>query len=76
METQTSPISVVTPAELAKMLRVTRKTVDRMDKGGTGPRSVQLSPGRIGYRMADITEWLEQPRTRRCKAKKSVLEDA
>jgi hypothetical protein len=63
METQTSPISVVTPAELAKMLRV-------------GPRSVQLSPGRIGYRMADITEWLEQPRTRRCKAKKSVLEDA
>lgn len=62
MDTQTSPLGIVTPTELANMLRVTRKTVDRMNAAGIGPRRVKLSPRRVGYRLADVQEWLEKPR--------------
>jgi predicted DNA-binding transcriptional regulator AlpA len=46
--------------------------LQRMRSNGTGPRYVQLSPRRIGYRRSDVEAWLTSRTTDRIGALASV----
>ena len=45
--------------ELAKVLHLSTKTLDRYRQGGEGPPFVTLPGGRIRYRWGDVRRWLE-----------------
>ena len=45
------------------MLRLSRRTLERMRVEGTGPRYLKAGPGkrsRVLYREADVLSWLER----------------
>jgi hypothetical protein len=54
------------PAELAKRLGVSLRTVERMRADGSGPSFVRVSGGlrrgRVGYRETDVATWLASRR--------------
>jgi len=50
-------IRVLTENEAAKALGVSNETLRRM--GPAGPMRLQLSARRVGYRLADLTAWLD-----------------
>ena len=56
MTSGTDPL--LTEKELSAWLRVSIPNLQRMRSNGTGPRYVQLSPRRIGYRKSDVEFWL------------------
>ena len=54
--------------ELSAWVRVSIPNLQRMRSNGTGPRYVQLSPRRIGYRKSDVEGWLTARTTNRIGA--------
>jgi predicted DNA-binding transcriptional regulator AlpA len=49
-------------SEAADLLRISRRTLERMRVEGTGPRYLKVGPGkrsRVLYRQADVLAWLE-----------------
>ncbi|MEQ1712738.1 MAG: helix-turn-helix domain-containing protein [Hyphomicrobium sp.] len=51
----------LTTIEVAGMLRISRRTLERMRVEGTGPRYLKVGPGkrsRVLYRQADVETWL------------------
>ena len=56
MTSGTDPL--LTEKELSAWLRVSIPNLQRMRSNGTGPRYVQLSPRRIGYRKSEVESWL------------------
>lgn len=49
--------------EAAGLLRISRRTLERMRVDGTGPRYLKAGPGkrsRVLYRQSDILAWLER----------------
>ena len=51
----------LTTIEVAGMLRISRRTLERMRVEGTGPRYVKVGPGkraRVLYRQMDVETWL------------------
>lgn len=50
---------VVDEKTAAEFLGLAAITLERARKAGTGPRHVRLSERRIGYRVCDLTAWLE-----------------
>jgi predicted DNA-binding transcriptional regulator AlpA len=55
-------IRVVSEPELRRMLGISEQTLDRMKLRGDVPPKTQLSARRVGYRVADVKEWLDQRR--------------
>jgi excisionase family DNA binding protein len=49
-------------AQLAELLGVSRRTVERMTAAGTGPPSVLLPSGRRRWRKGDVGRWVEERR--------------
>ena len=49
---------LLTEKELSAWVGVSIPNLQRMRSNGTGPRYVQLSPRRIGYRKSDVETWL------------------
>jgi predicted DNA-binding transcriptional regulator AlpA len=47
---------ILTQAEAAKLRGVSRETLRKMSEDGLGPRRVQLSRKRFGYRASDFLE--------------------
>lgn len=50
------------PAEAAAMLRISKRTLERMRVDGTGPRYLKAGPGkrsRVLYRQSEVLAWLE-----------------
>jgi predicted DNA-binding transcriptional regulator AlpA len=50
-------------SEAADLLRISRRTLERMRVEGTGPRYLKVGPGkrsRVLYRQADVLAWLEE----------------
>jgi predicted DNA-binding transcriptional regulator AlpA len=47
---------ILTQEEAAKIRGVTRETLRKMSEDGTGPRRLQLSEKRFGYRASDFLE--------------------
>jgi predicted DNA-binding transcriptional regulator AlpA len=58
---------VLSIPEWAKLAGFSEKTGREVIDAGTGPRTVQLSPNRIGVRVCDHRAWLEA-RTRQIAA--------
>ena len=51
---------LVTIAEVAKRLKVDKRTVERMVKAGEFPSPIRVSPGIIRWPPSDIDAWLEE----------------
>jgi predicted DNA-binding transcriptional regulator AlpA len=60
--TQTAPsLLLLTTIEVAGMLRISRRTLERMRVEGTGPRYLKVGPGkrsRVLYRQSEVEDWL------------------
>jgi predicted DNA-binding transcriptional regulator AlpA len=60
--TQLAPsLLFLTTIEVAGMLRISRRTLERMRVEGTGPRYLKVGPGkrsRVLYRQLDVEDWL------------------
>ena len=54
------PEEIYTPETLSLVLEVSRSTLARWRKSGTGPAYSQLPNLEIRYRGVDVVEWLEQ----------------
>lgn len=50
--------AVYSPREAAARLSVSKTTLWRLSRRGDLPQPIQLSPGRIGWRAADLEAWL------------------
>jgi predicted DNA-binding transcriptional regulator AlpA len=67
-------LKVLTYREWCALAGISFKTGKRLFANGDGPKTVQLSPNRVGIRMIDHARWLEQrersamPTPRRRKA--------
>jgi predicted DNA-binding transcriptional regulator AlpA len=49
-------------SEAADLLRISRRTLERMRVEGTGPRYLKVGPGkrsRVLYRQSELLAWLE-----------------
>jgi excisionase family DNA binding protein len=59
---QPSPaLLFLTTIEVAEVLRISRRTLERMRVEGTGPRYIKVGPGkrsRVLYRQQDVETWL------------------
>jgi CRP-like cAMP-binding protein len=67
MPTTTTPLPdearallVITEERLAELFGVHPNTMANIRRSGDGPPVIALSPGRIGYRLTDAAQWLEQ----------------
>jgi predicted DNA-binding transcriptional regulator AlpA len=52
---------LLTTPEAAKLLRLSRRTLEGMRVSGTGPRYFKLGPGKMAkvvYRTQDLERWL------------------
>lgn len=49
---------VLTLRELADLSGMSKSTLERMRREGTGPRLVRLSARRVGVRLSDYHAWL------------------
>jgi excisionase family DNA binding protein len=51
----------LTTIEVAALLRISRRTLERMRVEGTGPRYLKVGPGkrsRVLYRQQEVEDWL------------------
>lgn len=56
------PDELLTPAEAARVAKLSVSTLKDRRWKGTGPRYIKLSPGRGGrirYRRGDLEQWLK-----------------
>ncbi|MFC9631397.1 helix-turn-helix transcriptional regulator [Streptomyces mirabilis] len=61
------PDELLTPAEIAPIVKLSVTTLKDKRWKGTGPRYIKLSPGRGGrirYRRSDVLAWLESGQSR------------
>jgi predicted DNA-binding transcriptional regulator AlpA len=49
---------LLSAADLARELRLSVRTVRRMDSSGALPRPIRLSSGAVRWRRIDIAEWI------------------
>jgi predicted DNA-binding transcriptional regulator AlpA len=53
-----SPDDVLSPRHVREKLDLSATTIWRMERAGTFPRAIRLSPGRCGYLRRDIEAWI------------------
>ncbi|MGO4438447.1 helix-turn-helix transcriptional regulator [Rhizobium sp. RAF56] len=61
MSAEDIELAVLNEAQAAKHIGVSKPTLQRMRVRGEGPKVVHLSKRRIGYRRAELDDWLERP---------------
>ena len=49
---------ILTEAEVAKLTRLSGRTLQRLAEDGRGPPRIQLTERRIGYWYRDVIAWL------------------
>jgi predicted DNA-binding transcriptional regulator AlpA len=77
VENDLDNIRVLSRRETIKAANLSERTWERLEAVGDVPLKTRLSQGRIGYRVADIKEWLDRRReggvrVRRDKATQEV----
>jgi predicted DNA-binding transcriptional regulator AlpA len=55
-------VRVLRRADAIRVTGLSERTFERLEQAGDSPRKTRLSPGRIGYRVCDIREWLDKRR--------------
>jgi predicted DNA-binding transcriptional regulator AlpA len=50
-------LKVLTLKECAEIIGISFETLKRMNRRGEGPKTIQLSPRRIGVRIVDLRAW-------------------
>ncbi|MES3093947.1 helix-turn-helix transcriptional regulator [Sphingomonas aerolata] len=50
--------SIISVEEVVKMTGLSRTTIWRKRRKGTFPCSVQISEGRVGFRISDLDAWM------------------
>jgi predicted DNA-binding transcriptional regulator AlpA len=58
--TDMDSVRVLTRTQTIRALGLSEKTFKRMERAGETPPKTRLSPGRIGYRVKHIHEWLDK----------------
>jgi predicted DNA-binding transcriptional regulator AlpA len=53
-------LQVLTEEQVSAITGLGRNTLKAKRRTGTGPRVTVLSTGRIGYRVRDVREWLDE----------------
>jgi prophage regulatory protein len=54
----TTTVAIVDEAKVHELTSLSRTTRWRMERRGEFPKRVRLSAGRVGWRQADIEEWI------------------
>lgn len=49
---------IISPRDLPAATGISKTTVWRLEKSGNFPKRLKLSPGRVGYRRAEVEAWL------------------
>jgi len=57
------PDALLSRRELAQVLRLSPRTLERMFLEGGGPPAIRVSSRRVVYRVGDVRGWLETRRT-------------
>ena len=52
-------VALLAPADAARSLNVTTRTLERWRISGEGPKFVRVGPRKVGYRQADLQAWLD-----------------
>ena len=50
--------TLLTPDDVARMMRVSRRTVSTWGYRGQGPRYVHVTHNCVRYRMSEVRKWL------------------
>jgi prophage regulatory protein len=53
-----APIAILDESKVEKLTSLSRTTRWRMERRGEFPKRVRLSPGRVGWRQAEIEAWI------------------
>jgi prophage regulatory protein len=51
---------IITKKELRLMVPYTPQHIARLEKAGQFPRRIRIGERRVGWRLADIENWIEQ----------------
>lgn len=54
------PDVLLSRADLARILPVSRRTLDLWAQQGKGPPYMKVGPRRVAYRTGDVREWLNR----------------
>ena len=54
---------IVGKKEVREIVGLSDSTISRREKAGTFPKRIQLSPGRVGYRLSAVMEFIENCET-------------
>lgn len=49
---------IITKKELRQIVPYSAQHILRLEKKGIFPRRIVIGPGRVGWRLADIEQWL------------------
>ena len=60
--------TLLTEHDVSRWLRISLAVLQRLRSSGAGPRFIQLSRRRIGYRKGDVEAWLSARTTDRVRA--------
>jgi len=52
------PVAILDESKVEELTSLSRTTRWRMERRGEFPKRVRLSPGRVGWRQAEIEAWI------------------
>lgn len=52
--------AVLSKAEAARFIGVSKRALERLHAQGGGPRRVRMTPRRVGYQVGALREWLKK----------------
>jgi prophage regulatory protein len=52
------PVAILDEPKVEELTSLSRTTRWRLERRGEFPKRVRLSPGRVGWRQADIEAWI------------------
>jgi len=51
-------VTIIRPKQLAKLLGFSRKHIQELSSSGQLPPKIVLGPNSVGWRLADIEQWI------------------